>query len=179
MVMLSFGMDALRQAGITVPPLPRFHHAAYSDKAKLAAARKEHQQQLRERLKQILALSRQYGKGFAAYDIRDGFCQRMLESGLNHLAVAEIMGHSNGQMVASVYSHMNRANEHLKEALKKASGDAGLSWAAAAQCRSEVGRRGALILDKIRRSTVDVARIRATINLPDKGSACLLAYWQL
>ncbi len=29
-----------------------------------------------------------------AYDLRHGFAQRMLESGANHLAVAELMGHS-------------------------------------------------------------------------------------
>ena len=51
------------------------------------------------------------------------FAQRMLESGANHLAVAELMGHSTGRMVSETYSHMNRATEHLKEALRKASGE--------------------------------------------------------
>jgi integrase len=50
--------------------------------------------------------------------------RRMLESGANHLAVAELMGHSSGRMVAETYSHMNRANAHLKDALRKASGGA-------------------------------------------------------
>ena len=67
-------------------------------------------------------MKKKLGKGFAAYDLRHGFCQRLLEGGVNHLAVAELMGHANGQMVASVYSHMNRASAHLKEALKKAAG---------------------------------------------------------
>jgi hypothetical protein len=44
----------------------------------------------------------------------------MLESGANHLAVAELLGHSTGRMVAENYSHVNRANAHLKDALKKA-----------------------------------------------------------
>ena len=66
-------------------------------------------------------LKKKLGRGFAAYDIRHGFCQRMLENGVNHLAVAEIMGHANGQMVSAVYSHMNRADDHLCEALNKAS----------------------------------------------------------
>jgi hypothetical protein len=34
--------------------------------------------------------------------------------------VAELLGHANGQMVASVYSHMNRATAHLRETLLKA-----------------------------------------------------------
>src|SRR5262249_60877362 len=108
-----------RQAeGRPPPPLPRFNHRAYVDRAALAAARKEHQQKLRERRKQI----RQHGQKFALVDTRHGFCQRMLESGVNHLAVAELLGHSTGRMVAETYSHMNRATAHLTEALRKASG---------------------------------------------------------
>ena len=65
-------------------------------------------------------LKKKLGKRFAAYDLRHGFCQRLLESGTNHLAVAELMGHATGRMVAETYSHMNRATDYLKEALKKA-----------------------------------------------------------
>jgi len=65
-------------------------------------------------------LKKKLGKKYAAYDLRHGFCQRMLEGGVNHLVVAELMGHSNGQMVAATYSHMNKADGHLKETLKKA-----------------------------------------------------------
>ena len=86
----------------------------------LTAARKAHQQKLRNRRKQIATLARQHGKSFAAYDMRHGFTQRLLENGANHLAVAELLGHSNGQMVSTVYSHMNKATGHLKETLRKA-----------------------------------------------------------
>ena len=68
-------------------------------------------------------LKAKLGKRWAAYDFRHGFAQRMLESGIDHLTVAELMGHSNGQMVATVYSHMDKADDHLAEALKRASGD--------------------------------------------------------
>jgi integrase len=121
---LALGIQALKEAGIAIPPLPRFNRWAYADKAALAAARKEHQQKLRERRKAILKLARQHGKKVALYDARHGFAQRMLESGANHLAVAELMGHSTGRMVAETYSHMNRATDHLKEALKRADEDA-------------------------------------------------------
>jgi integrase len=65
-------------------------------------------------------LAKKLGKRFALYDARHGFCQRLLENGANHLAVAELMGHANGQMVASVYSHMNRATAHLRDTLRNA-----------------------------------------------------------
>jgi integrase len=117
---LALGIEALQQQGVAVPPLPRFNRRHFTDKAHLAAARKEHQQQLRDRRKQILKLARQHGRKMALVDTRHGFCQRMLESGANHMAVAELMGHSTGRMVAETYSHMNKAVAHLKDALKKA-----------------------------------------------------------
>lgn len=123
-LMLAQGIEALKEAGIEIPPLPRFNRRKFTDRKELAAARKEHQQKLRERRKQILKLARQHGKKLAAYDLRHGFAQRMLENGVNHLAVAELMGHTTGRMVAETYSHMNKATTHLKEALRKADGDA-------------------------------------------------------
>jgi len=122
-LMLAFGKEKLKEVGIVLPPLPRFNRRDFADKAKLAAARKEHQRKLRERRKEIVKLARQHGKGFAAYDLRHGFCQRLLENGANHLAVAELMGHANGQMVSQVYSHMHRADAHLRDTLKKASAE--------------------------------------------------------
>jgi site-specific recombinase XerD len=100
--------------------LPRFNRRAYADQAARAAARKEHQQKLRERRKQLLKLAHQHSRKFALYDARHGFCQRMLKSSANHLAVAELLGHSTGRMVAENYSHINLANAHLKEVLQKA-----------------------------------------------------------
>ncbi len=117
---LAFGMDKLRQDGIPIPKLPRFNRRNYADKAQLAAARKQHQKQLRDRRKEIYKLARQLGKAWAAYDLRHGFCQRLLETGASHLAVAELLGHANGNMVSQVYSHMNKATAHLKATLKKA-----------------------------------------------------------
>ena len=68
----------------------------------------------------VYRLSRAAGKPFALYDARHGYCQRLLEAGVNMTAVAELMGHANAMMVSSVYSHMNKATARLKEALRKA-----------------------------------------------------------
>lgn len=54
-----------------------------------------------------------------AYALRHGFCERLLESGADHLTVAELLGHSNGVMVAKVYSHLNKAEDHLRKALER------------------------------------------------------------
>ena len=123
-LMLAQRIEALKEAGHRDSSAAAFNRRQFTDKKELAAARKEHQKKLRERRKQILKLARQHGKKLAAYDLRHGFAQRLLESGTNHLAVAELMGHSTGRMVAETYSHMNKATAHLKEALKKADGDA-------------------------------------------------------
>jgi integrase len=54
------------------------------------------------------------------YDMLHGFCQRMLERNVNMTVVAELMGHANAQMVSTVYSHMHKATNHLKKALRNA-----------------------------------------------------------
>jgi integrase/recombinase XerC len=64
-------------------------------------------------------LKNHLGVRYSAYALRHGFCQRLLEDGTDHLSVAELMGHANGQMVASVYSHMNKADRHLRAVLKR------------------------------------------------------------
>jgi integrase/recombinase XerC len=66
-------------------------------------------------------LKKHLGVKFAAYSIRHGFCQRKLEDGIDHLTVAALLGHADGKMVAAVYSHMNKADAHLREALTKES----------------------------------------------------------
>ncbi len=66
-------------------------------------------------------LKAKLGKKWAAYDFRHGFAEKMLESGVDHLSVAEIMGHSNGQMIATVYQHLNKADAHLDDALRRVS----------------------------------------------------------
>ena len=40
---------------------------------------------------------------------------------IGHLTAAELMGHADGAMVSKVYSHMNRAEGHLREALERGS----------------------------------------------------------
>lgn len=116
---LALGIEALREQGILLPPLPRFNRRAHADKEQLAEARSAHKEKLRQRRKEILKLARQHSKKFAAYDVRHGFCQRKLEQGVNHLVVAELMGHSTGRMVAETYSHMNTATDHLRKALEE------------------------------------------------------------
>jgi integrase len=116
---LSLGMKKLRELG-QVEPVPRFNQRKFADKRQLAAARLEHKKKLRERRKRLLKLARQHGRKIALYDTRHGFAQRLLENGANHMAVAELLGHSTGRMVAETYSHMNKATAHLKDTLKKA-----------------------------------------------------------
>ena len=52
-----------------------------------------------------------------AYSIRHGFAQRKLEAKVDHLTVAELMGHCDGQMISKVYSHLGGAEAHLRAAL--------------------------------------------------------------
>ncbi len=65
-------------------------------------------------------LKAKLGRKFCNYDFRHGFCQRLLVSGVDHLTVAALLGHGDGQMVQRVYSHLDQADGHLRAALRKA-----------------------------------------------------------
>lgn len=67
-------------------------------------------------------LKEKLGEKFCAYEFRHGFTQRLLVSGVDHLTVAALLGHSDGTMVNKVYSHMDQADEHLRAALRKGGG---------------------------------------------------------
>jgi integrase len=70
-------------------------------------------------------LKKKLGVKYFAYALRHGFATRMLTSGVDHLTVSELLGHSNGTMLATVYQHLDKQSSHLREALKNsAAGDA-------------------------------------------------------
>lgn len=60
------------------------------------------------------------GVKYFAYAFRHSFAQRLLVDGVDHLTVAELLGHADGTMLAKVYAHMDQADGHLREALKRA-----------------------------------------------------------
>ncbi len=78
-------------------------------------------------------LSKETGRKFAMYDARTsgtspaasawrsharhGFATRKLIQGHDHLTIAALMGHTDGSMLAKVYSHIDSDDAHLKKAL--------------------------------------------------------------
>lgn len=62
-------------------------------------------------------LSKVIGKRLFAYAARHGFGTRKLIQGHDHLTVAALMGHTDGSMLAKIYSHISDDAVHLKGAL--------------------------------------------------------------
>jgi integrase/recombinase XerC len=62
-------------------------------------------------------LSKLIAKPLAIYDARHGFATRKLVQGHDHLTIAELMGHTDGTMLAKIYQHLDRNPEHLRKAL--------------------------------------------------------------
>jgi integrase len=62
-------------------------------------------------------LSKATGKRMFCYAARHGFATRKLTHGHDHLTVAALMGHTDGSMLAKVYSHVDQDTAHLKRAL--------------------------------------------------------------
>lgn len=62
-------------------------------------------------------ISKATGKRMFCYAARHGFATRKLTQGHDHLTVAALMGHTDGSMLAKVYSHIDQDTAHLKKAL--------------------------------------------------------------
>lgn len=62
-------------------------------------------------------LSKLTGTKMTLYSIRHGFGTRKLKAGHGHLAIAATMGHSDGSMLAKIYSHISEDDEHLRTVL--------------------------------------------------------------
>lgn len=65
----------------------------------------------------FLRLKKHLGTKYACVDFRHGFAQDMLEQGNDPLTVSELLGHADGRMLATTYSHMNKAHSHVERAL--------------------------------------------------------------
>lgn len=63
-------------------------------------------------------ISKATGKRMFCYAARHGFGTRKLIQGHDHLTVAALMGHSDGSMLAKIYSHIDQDTVHLKKALE-------------------------------------------------------------
>jgi integrase/recombinase XerC len=68
-------------------------------------------------------LKTKLGVRYSAYAFRHGFATRLLVQGVDHLTVSELLGHSDGTMLAKVYQHLDQSDAHLREALRKGSGN--------------------------------------------------------
>ncbi len=62
-------------------------------------------------------LSQRTGKRMFCYAARHGFATRKLVAGHGHMGIAALMGHSDGSMLAKVYSHVDKDEAHLKRIL--------------------------------------------------------------
>jgi len=62
-------------------------------------------------------ISKVLGKRMFCYAARHGFGTRKLIQGHDHLTVAALMGHRDGSMLATIYSHIDQDITHLRKAL--------------------------------------------------------------
>lgn len=65
----------------------------------------------------MIRYSRITGTKLCMYDARHGYATRKLKAKHGHLEIAATMGHTDGSMIAKVYSHIDEDDEHLRSVL--------------------------------------------------------------
>lgn len=63
--------------------------------------------------------AKKHGPKYCLYNFRHSFATRALESGLDAVTVAELMGHADTRMLSRVYQHLFQRPTHLKNALNQ------------------------------------------------------------
>lgn len=71
----------------------------------------------RKRLSERMA--KKHGPKYCLYNFRHSFATRALESGVDAVTVAELMGHADTRMLSRVYSHLFQRPAHLAIALSQ------------------------------------------------------------
>jgi integrase len=77
---------------------------------------------LREARKKLMAReAAKLGTKYALTTIRHSFATRLLESGVDHITVAALLGHADATMLARVYQHVGEKTDFLRAELLRAS----------------------------------------------------------
>jgi integrase len=74
------------------------------------------------RRKVLNHFARQYVPRFSLYALRHAWATRALQSGVDGLTVAILMGHSDPSTLARVYQHLSHNPEHLFQQAQRATG---------------------------------------------------------
>lgn len=69
-------------------------------------------------------LQKKLGVKYALTAVRHSYATRLLESGVDHITVAMLLGHVDATMLSRVYQHVGEKSDYLREQLLRASGAA-------------------------------------------------------
>lgn len=96
----------------------------------LAKSKRDLLREVRKKL--TVKAAAKVGTKYALTAIRHSFATRMLESGMDHLSVAALLGHADGTMLAKVYSHVGQKTDFLRDELLKVASARGAASAGTA-----------------------------------------------
>jgi integrase len=115
---LAMGRKKLEETGLMPPRLKRLTKSQRSD----VTIRNAHQRFVTERRHQIAALAKRHVPKYSLYMFRHSRCTHALERGVDAVTVAVLMGHRDTTMISRVYSHLMQRRDHLRDAVRRASG---------------------------------------------------------
>jgi integrase len=118
------GLRRMKDIGVGLEQLPRFNGAAYDQEDALREAKAAHERRIYERRKQEYKLARKHARKRTLYHFRHSFATAALRRGLDPLTVSILLGHTNPSTLTKVYAHLSQDPDFLRNAAKRATGDA-------------------------------------------------------
>jgi integrase len=111
----------MKANGEDIKRAPSFRGAGLGPK-RLAEAKKEYQEKLKKRRKEIAKRAMELGKKYHLGALRKGFATEALKNGVDTVTLSHILGHRDPSMVSRVYGQVQLDPNHMANSVKKAKG---------------------------------------------------------
>jgi integrase len=116
---VTLGLRIMKAKGDDREKLPRFRKWDV-EAGRLAEARKEHREKLKQRRKEIRKRAMELSKPYHLGAFRKGYATEALKAGVDVVSLAHLMGHRDPSMIPKVYGQVQQDPEHMASAARRA-----------------------------------------------------------